>query len=218
MEAEPERAAAIDADMALETAASTAQRWLQGNEATAPAPTATPDAIRAYAEATVTATAVAMSRAVERIGGDCSKDGAAIADWLRRCLDDIAQPRHETGSERLMRPLGPSPVHQNRKDTARRQWNAGLREQTQRGGIVWLRGRADGPCGFIIGQLGGTWTVFEDGWPTDQQELSRRMIRAAAAALYRQAAAAGQPPMEQAELVAKLEADADRYEATMARG
>ncbi len=202
----------IDIDVGLEWAQAAAARWGTGDLLAGLAADSDPAAVRAAVEGTIARTAGVMARAAAaaRTRVPCSSDEAEVRRWLAACVDAVAEPDGRSDPGRAVAGFGTGGASAPGLRPLRR-WTGALRENTQAAGVRWVRGYSDGGCRFTVARLGGVWTVIEHGWSRDEEELRARMVPAAAAALVRQARAAGKRPAPEEMLAEQLAADADAY-------
>lgn len=198
----------LDSDLVEDWSRSTAARWLPDRPASEP-DDAAPAVVRARAQATIIETAAVMGMAAQRAAGDCSTNAPQIAEWLRECLDAVAAADEQTDPQHRIETLGSRAG--DRSERRRRQWNAALRENIQRAGVGWVRGRDDGPIEFTVARLGRLWTVVEHGYAATETELSKGLIGAVATATTRHALAAGRRPAARETVVEQLRRNVDDY-------
>ena len=198
----------LDADLVDDWSRSTAERWLP-DRALPERTNSPPSVTRAFAQATIIETAAVMAAAAQRTAGECSTSAARIAEWLSECLDGVAAADNETDPEQEIATFGARAG--DRSETARRRWNAALRENIQRASIGWVRGRDEGPIEFTVSRLAGRWTIVEHGYATSESELSGPLISAVATATTRQAYAEGRRPAARGTLAEALRANVDEY-------
>ena len=185
-------ASPLDADTVLYAARVLSERWLGPVPLDALSPGSFPIVIRMAAISVIYRSAKVMALAPGRVGGDCCTDYEQLEGWLGGCMDALAQPDAKTSPERVIPPFGAESVTD---DPVLGRWTAGLRESTQAMGVRWVRGRADGPCRFSVGSLGGRCTVFEHGVPDDALQLQKRMVGAVATAVVQRSRSQGQKPL-----------------------
>ncbi len=204
----------IDIDVGLEWAQAAAARWGTGDLLAGLAADSDPAVVRAAVEGTIARTAGVMARAAAaaRTRVPCSSDEAEVGRWLAACVDAVAEPDARSDAGRAVVGFGTGGASAAAAGLRPlRRWTGALRENTQAAGVRWVRGHPDGGCRFTVVRLGGVWTVIEHGWSRDEEELRDRMVPAAAAALVRQARAAGKRPAPEELLTDQLAADADSY-------
>ena len=168
-----------------------------------------PEAVRNTASTTIWAAAEKMAEGPGQVRGECSTDSGDIAEWLRRCANDIAQRDGTTVRESAIPELQTDKPAKG--PAASRRWCALLRETTQGAGCGWLRGRDTGPASFTVARIGTVWTVIEHGSPSDHEQFRTRLINAVAAATVRQATQGNRAPASVLEVAGRLHQTAIAY-------
>ena len=200
----------IDADVALEWADATANRWLRSNPVGALDDASPVADVRAGVAETIEQTSKAMAAYAASFGEQRACAPEKVAEWLRACCDSIGEPGEQTRRSRTMAALGDRRASRRRKRPLRR-WTAAQREHLSSAGIRWLRGRDDGEHGFEVIRRGMRWNVIEHGWAKDEDDLMGGVIAALSAAAVRQSRLERKNPVPEKTLADHFHADAVRY-------
>ena len=205
----------INIDAAGEWADETAGRWLTTDPMDGLSTASRPEEIRTGVVKTIAETARTMAKKTRAAGCYPHATPAGCKTWLETCCNQLAEPDLDTKPERTMPRFGTGATARAEAAPLLR-WAAGSREQAQKSGLRWTRGRNEGPLELDVMEVDAVQTIIEHGWPADENELVAKIATAIATATRRTAEAQKTPAASIAELANALMDDARRYAATRA--
>ena len=206
---------AINIDAAGEWASETASRWLTTDPMDGLDSASRPEDVRKGVVRTIAETSAVMAEKTRSTGCYPNATREGCKAWLEACCNQMAEPDQDTLRVRTVPRLGDKPAPPARSAPMLR-WAGGSREQAQRTGFRWTRGRGHGALEFEVVNLNGTQTIVEHGWPADESSLVKQMASAIATATHRTAEAQKTNSASIATIKQTLVEDARRYSATSA--
>ena len=206
---------AINIDAAGEWADETASRWLRTDPMDGLDSTSRPEEIRKAVVRAIAETSAVMAEKTRSTGCYRNATPEGCKAWLEACCNHLAAPDGDTRQSRTVPQLGETAPPAARS-TPMFRWAAGSREQAQKSGFRWTRGRDHGGLSFDVIDLNGVQTIVEHGWPADEHDLMEKMAGAIATATRRTADARKTSSASIATIRQTLIEDARRYAGTSA--